>query len=100
VLRCDEYLKNPNGYLAGSPAGRVNGWQLQFVPNTAQGLEMRFTKDNAANGVAESGTGDVPGQTLFVRWNVTAKRYQSMDRLHETFLSEVPTLEIPQSILK
>ncbi len=29
-----------------------------------------------------------------------AKRYQSFDQSHERYLSEVPSLETPQSILK
>ena len=43
ILRCDEHLKNPNGYLGGSPAGRVTGWRLEFRTDTTEGLEMKFT---------------------------------------------------------
>ena len=34
VLRCDEYLKNPSGYLVGSPRGPVTSWQLEFGGNS------------------------------------------------------------------
>src|SRR5882762_10377577 len=47
VLRCDEHLKNPRGYLGGSPAAPVTGWRLQFTPDTDRGLELRFTPAGA-----------------------------------------------------
>jgi hypothetical protein len=100
VLRCDEHLKNPNGYLGGSPATRVNGWRLEFKPDTTQGLEMRFTPANIEAREQGSGTGESAGQTVIVRWNTKAKRYQSLDASHERYLSEAPTLEIPHSILR
>jgi hypothetical protein len=93
VLRCDEYLKNPNGYLAGTPGARVNGWRLQYAPDTKQGLELKFTP-------IDSSAGDPAGQTVVVKWNRGANRYQSMDRSQARYLNEVPTLETPQSILK
>src|SRR6202521_2521127 len=43
ILRCDEHLKNPNGYLGGSPAARVTGWRLEFSQDAKEGLEMKFT---------------------------------------------------------
>jgi hypothetical protein len=100
VLRCDERLKNPVGYLGGSPAGRVSGWQLQFDPNTEQGLEMSFTPADADSGPRASGGDDPPGRTVVVRWNTRVKRYQSLDQSHERYLNEIPTLETPQSILR
>src|SRR5579862_2937353 len=30
IFRCDEHLKNPNGYLGGSSVARVTGWRLDF----------------------------------------------------------------------
>jgi hypothetical protein len=63
---------------------------MKFTP--AQGLD-------AANVNADqSSEPKVP--TFDVRWNKNAKRYQSFDQSHERYLSEVPTLETPQSILK
>ncbi len=43
VLLCDEHLKNPNGYLGGSPAARVTGWRLEYRQDPKEGLEMKFT---------------------------------------------------------
>jgi hypothetical protein len=100
VLRCDEHLKNPNGYLGGSPAARVTGWRLEFNQDSKQGLEMKFTPANFEPGGHESGTGEPAGQTIVVRWNTRAKRYQSLDASQERYLSEAPTLETPHSILR
>jgi hypothetical protein len=102
VLLCDEHLKNPNGYLGGSPAGRIAGWRLEFSQDAADGLEMKFTPAERLDGVnvnADQGSEpQVP--SLDVRWNKIAKRYQSFDQSHERYLSELPSLETPQSILK
>jgi len=87
VLRCDEHLKNPNGYLGGSPVTPVTAWQLQIAPDTKQGLAMKFTP-------AEQ------GPEISVRWNAKTARYQSLDRAEEKYLSEVPTLDTPQSVLR
>jgi hypothetical protein len=87
VLRCDEHLKNPNGYLGGSPIEPVTGWQLEIAPNARQGFEMKFTPADE-------------GRTITVRWNTKTKRYQSLDPSHERYLIEAPTLATPQSILR
>jgi len=100
LLRCDEHLKNQNGYLGGAPAGRVTGWRLEFRTDTKQGLELKFTPAQSEAGEEGSGMGAPGGQTVVVRWNASTKRYQSLDSTHEKFLSEAPTLETPQSILK
>ncbi len=100
VLLCDEHLKNPNGYLGGSPAARVAGWKLEFKPDTKQGLEMKFTPANFEAGGQESGTGEPAGQSIVVRWNSRAKRYQSLDASQERYLGEAPTLETPYSTLR
>jgi len=99
VLRCDEYLKNPTGYLGGSPPGRVTGWRLQYAPDTKQGLELKFTPAEADSEKQISISDGAASQSLVVRWNAGVKRYQSMDRAQERFLNEVPTLETPPSIL-
>jgi hypothetical protein len=100
VLRCDEHLKNPKGYLGGAPAARASGWRLEYAADTNLGLEMKFTPVDLDGGKRDSGAGDLAGQTVVVRWNKKAKRYQSLDRSHERYLIEAPTLETPQSILK
>jgi hypothetical protein len=102
VLLCDEHLKNPDGYLGGSPAARITGWRLAYNQDTKEGLEMKFTPaerfdDSNVNSDQSSGQ---TFATLDVRWNGSAKRYQSFDQSHERYLSEVPSLETPQSILK
>jgi hypothetical protein len=102
VLLCDEYLKNPNGYLGRSPSGRVSGWRLEYRQDAQQGLRMKFTptdKTDFTPEIAEESSGDTQ-PTFDVRWNKSAKRYQSFDQSHERYLSEVPSLGIPQSILK
>jgi len=102
VLLCDEYLKNPNGYLGRSPSGRVSGWRLEYRQDAQQGLQMKFTpadKRDLTPENAEESSGDTQ-PTFDVRWNKSAKRYQSFDQSHERYLSEVPSIGIPQSILK
>jgi hypothetical protein len=102
VLLCDEHLKNPDGYLGGSPAGRVTGWRLAYNQDTKEGLEMKFTPaerlDNTNVNSDQSSRQAYP--TFDVRWNGSVKRYQSYDQSHERYLSEVPSLETPQSTLK
>ena len=100
VLLCDEHLKNPSGYLGGSPSGRVTGWRLEYTQDAKEGLEMKFTP---AEGFDPANADRSSGQkfpAFEVRWNKNAKRYQSFDQSHERYLSEIPSLETPQSILK
>jgi hypothetical protein len=99
ILRCDEHLKNPRGYLGGAPTDPVTGWRLEFDANTPQGLELRFTP---AEGEKQepSSAGNSDNRTIFVRWNAKAKRYQSLNRSHQGYLSEVPSLETPQTFLR
>jgi len=85
VFRCDEYLKNPNGFMGGTPLLPITGWRLQFERSAEKGLVMYFTP------LQMPGGGHTP--TIGVRWNAKAKRYQSLDRNFENFLGEVPTLE-------
>ena len=101
ILLCDEHLKNPNGYLGGSSAGRASGWRLEYTQDAKEGLEMKFTPAESFE-LARTRI-KVPSErhpTFDVRWNKNAKRYQSFDQSHERYLSEVPSLETPQSILK
>lgn len=100
VLRCDEHLKNPNGYLAGAPTARVSGWRLAYRTNAGRGLEMKFSPADMDTEAQASGAGDSPERAVVVRWNTKAKRYQSLDASQERYLNEVPTLETPLSILK
>jgi hypothetical protein len=89
VLRCDEHLKNPKGFLGGNPFADVPSWRLQYEQNPQKGLELYFTP------LAKPAGGYV--LTLGIRWNPQAKRYESLDRNFEHFLGELPSLDIPQS---
>ncbi len=87
ALRCDEHLKNPNGYLGATPLVPVTGWRLQHEQDAEKGLVLYFTP------LEMVGASHIP--TIGVRWNPKVKRYQSLDRNFEQFLGEVPTLETP-----
>lgn len=92
VLRCDEHLKNPEGFLGGTPIAPVAGWRMQYEQNAQKGLLLFFTP-------LEQAAGPHP-PTIGVRWNPEKKRYQSLDRNYEHFLSELPALERPKSSLR
>ena len=100
ILRCDEHLKNPIGYLGDSPRFRVNGWRLEYDPDAKQGLELKFTAADPETGRQPVGEGEMPGKYVLVRWNTKVKRYQSLDRSQERYLSEIPTMETPQTTLR
>jgi hypothetical protein len=102
VLLCDEHLKNTDGYLGGTPPGPVAGWQLEYRQDAKEGLEMKFTPAERSDAVdVNADQSSQPKYPTFdVRWNKSAKRYQSFDQSHERYLSEVPSLVTPQSILK
>jgi hypothetical protein len=89
ILRCDEHLENPEGFLGNIPLAPVNGWRVQYEQDNDKGLLLYFTP--AAN---PKGARMLPVE---VRWNAKAKRYQSMDRNFENFLYELPALETPES---
>ena len=102
ILRCDEHLKNPNGYLGGFSKARASGWRLDYTQDAQAGLEMKFVPTDAlAPASAPSGSSAAPpNQYLDVRWNKSTKRYQSFDQSHERYLNEIPTLETPESSLR
>lgn len=89
IFRCDEHLKNTNGFLGGTPLAGVSSWRLQFEQHDDKGLVLYFTP-------LEKPTGGYV-QTLGIRWNPQVKRYQSLDRNYDHFLTELPALETPQS---
>ena len=92
VLRCDEHLKNPKGYLGLTPLAPVTGWRLQFEQNAEKGLQLYFTP--------LQGTTDSHVLPVGVRWNLATKRYQSLDRTYEHFLLESPALNDVRSRLR
>jgi hypothetical protein len=89
IFRGDGHLKNTNGYLGGTPLAAVSSWRLQFEQHPDKGLQLYFTP------LAKPAGGYV--QTLGIRWNPQVKRYQSLDRNFEHFLTELPAIETPQS---
>ena len=92
VFLCDEHLKNSKGYLAATPLAPVSAWRLQYERHEDQGLVMYFTPlDKPAGGYV---------QTIGIRWNPKVKRYQSLDRNFDQFLSESNSLEIPEIRVK
>jgi hypothetical protein len=92
VLRCDEHLKNPKGFLGLTPLNPVTGWRLQNEQDAEKGLQLYFTPLQSAAGSHVS--------AIAVRWNPATKRYQSLDRSYQQFLNEVPALETLPSRLK
>jgi hypothetical protein len=93
VLRCDEYLKNPHGYLAGTPILPVTGWRLRFEPGGENKKpEFYFTP--------LGGQENAHPRSIGVRWNARVARYESMDATGKHFLAELPSLEIPASELR
>jgi hypothetical protein len=94
VLLCDEFLKNPKGFLAGTPLSQVTAWRLQIGSHTenAKIAEFDFTP------LQQDGSGRLP--TVVVRWNRSAERYQSFDANAKQFLSEAMSLETPRSELR
>lgn len=85
ILLCDEHMKNPNGFLGGTPTAGVSMWRLQFEKNPAKGLLLFFTPFKQGPTIRD--------QTIEVRWNPEVKRYQAMDANYETFIGENPALE-------
>jgi hypothetical protein len=92
VLRCDEHLENPKGYLGNIPLAAVNGWRLQYEQNAEKGLQLYFTPVSDPKGAR--------ALPIEVRWNAKVKRYQSLDRNFENFLGELPSLETPESQIR
>lgn len=88
IFRCDDHLKNTNGFLGGTPLAAVPAWRLQYEQDPEKGLQMYFTPLEKPQG------GYIT--TIGVRWNPKMKRYGSLDRNYEQFLGEVPALETPE----
>lgn len=92
LMRCDEYLKNPQGFLGLTPLLPVTGWKLQYEESAEKGMTLYFTPV-----VTGSSQRTLP---IAVKWNPEKKRYQSMDPSYQQFLLEAPTLESPRSKLR
>jgi hypothetical protein len=85
VFRCDEHLKNPRGFLAGTPTGAVSSWELRWNQDAEHGLTLYLTPAMKGSGVE---------RRTRVRWNGAVKRYQTMDD-KQNFLGETSALEAP-----
>lgn len=92
LFRCDEHLKNSKGFLALTPLDAVGGWRIQYEQDPVKGLQLYFTP--------VQGTANSHISTIGVAWNPAAKRYQSLDRTYEHFLTESSSLETARSRLK
>jgi hypothetical protein len=92
LLRVDEHLKNPKGYLGGTPLDSINGWRLQYEQNPEKGLQLYFTPLKV--------NGDTHVLPVGVRWNPATNRYQSMDASYEHFLKESTSLQNMRSTLR
>jgi hypothetical protein len=92
VFRCDDHLKNPQGFLGATPIAPVTGWRLQYEEDAERGLVMYFTPLTQPAGSYIL--------TIGVRWNPRVKRYQSLDRNFEKFLGETPALGKIESQLR
>jgi hypothetical protein len=91
LVRCDEHLKNDKGYLGGSPIEPVAGWRVQFEQNAIEGFHLYLTP--------VKGNDDPHVLPLAVRWNPAVKRYQTLDRNYEHFLTEATSLGTARSHL-
>jgi hypothetical protein len=96
VLRCDEHLTNPKGFLAGAPLSPVTGWRVQPVKKPDE-------KDDAVQAfyftpLEAQDTARAP--TITVSWNPNVRRYQVVDRTTQQFLGELASLETPASKLR
>ena len=102
ILRCDEHLKNTNGYLGGVTRARISSWRLEYKQDAKAGLDLKFSPaEDAGQADGKSAGGSAqPGAVFDVRWNKNTKRYMSFDQSHERYLTELPLLETPESSLR
>jgi len=92
IFRCDEYLKNAKGYLPGTPLSGITGWRLAYEQDPEKGMALYFTP--------LKGTTETHQLPIGIRWNPQTKRYQSLDRSYEHFLTEAPSLQNARSNLR
>jgi len=100
VLLCDEHLKNPRGYLGAGTSASAGGWKLEYRQDPQAGLVLKFTPAPISITGSAQALLETKCPAFEVRWNKIAKRYQAFDQSHERYLSELPSLEPTESILK
>lgn len=93
VFLCDEHLKNPKGFLGGTPSVSVPVWRLQFEQNTDQGLLLFLVPYDAQDATSHP----IPVE---VRFNSKVGLYEALDRTYKYFQGENPMLEQPQRDLR
>ncbi|HET9399398.1 MAG TPA: hypothetical protein VFO34_00475 [Candidatus Acidoferrales bacterium] len=93
VFLCDEHLKNPKGFLGGTPTVSVPVWRLQFEQNTDQGLLLFLVPYDQQNTTSHP-------TPVEVRFNTKAGLYEALDRTYQHFQGENPMLEQPQRDLR
>jgi hypothetical protein len=92
IFLCDSYLKNSKGYLGMTPLEQIGAWRVQHEQDPVLGLTVYFTP--------VKGMPDSHVLPIAVRWNPKTKRYQSLDRTYEQFLTESPSLTTERSQLR
>lgn len=92
IFLCDEYLKNSKGYLGLTPLQSVSAWRIQHEQDPVTGLTVYFTP--------VKGMPDAHVLPIAVRWNPKVKRYQSLDRSYQQFLTESASLSNIRTQLK
>lgn len=92
IFLCDEYLKNSKGYLGLTPLQSVSAWRIQHEQDPVTGLTVYFTP--------VKGMPDAHVLPIAVRWNPKVKRYQSLDRTYQQFLTESASLSNIRTQLK
>lgn len=93
VFLCDEHLKNPKGFLGGTPTVSVPVWRLQFEQNTDQGLLLFLVPYDQQNTTSHP-------TPVEVRFNAKVGLYEALDRTYQHFQGENPMLEQPQRDLR
>lgn len=93
VLLCDEHLKNPKGFLGGTPVTSVPVWRLQFDQSADQGLLLFLVPYDEH----DTASHPVPVE---VRFNSKVALYEALDRSYKFFQGENPMLEQPQRDLR
>jgi hypothetical protein len=97
VLRCDEYLKNPKGFLEGAPHTPVTGWELRIDHQDRSQEDQDGVRDFYFTPIQSGNPANQ--EAVAVRWNSNVGRYQARAG-NGAFLGEIVSLEIPGSELR
>jgi hypothetical protein len=100
VLRCDEHLTNPKGFLAGAPLFPVTGWRVRSATQFGTRSDKKDDAPQALYFTPLDVQDAARAPTIAVRWNPKVNRYQVVDRTSQQFLGELESLETPASTLR